>query len=98
MDKVKKILVTKLSIAEFLKTEFGGTRLQYELILDSVFEKITNVVANGNEVSIGKFGIFRLKMMQERNARNPKTGEKLTLKAENKIKFRPAIYFKEKIK
>ena len=46
-----------------------------ERIVNTVFNEITNALANGNRVELRGFGAFSVKQREARVGRNPRTGE-----------------------
>lgn len=57
---------------------------------DEVFESVQNVLAQGERVSVQGFGTFERKFRDTRSARNPRTGETVTVKGRAVTKFREA--------
>ena len=47
-----------------------------ERIVESVFKYLGNALSDGKNIEIRGLGTFKIKNMHERNARNPKTGER----------------------
>ncbi len=56
----------------------------------------TGLAEDGN-IEIRNFGIFKVKETPERQARNPKTSEIITVPAKRHIHFKPGQEMKEKI-
>lgn len=54
-------------------------------------------VEKGRQVSIAGLGIFETMTRKSRSARNPQTGETLTVPAKRVPKFRPSKAFKEMV-
>ena len=50
-----------------------------ENIVNSVFDEITNALAEGNRVELRGFGAFSVKNRLPRAGRNPKTGESVSV-------------------
>lgn len=46
-----------------------------EKIVNTIFEEITNAMAQGNRVELRGFGAFSVKKRDGRTGRNPRTGE-----------------------
>ncbi|WP_138380867.1 integration host factor subunit beta [Luteithermobacter gelatinilyticus] len=46
-----------------------------ERIVNTIFEEITNALAEGNRVELRGFGAFSVKYRPARSGRNPRTGE-----------------------
>ncbi|MFT4570459.1 MAG: integration host factor subunit beta [Hyphomicrobiaceae bacterium] len=51
------------------------SRRDAEVIVNSVFESMTEALCRGNRIEIRGFGSFVVKERQAREGRNPKTGE-----------------------
>ena len=54
-----------------------------ERIVNTVFNEITEALANGNRVELRGFGAFSVKSRDARMGRNPRTGE--AVKVESKL-------------
>lgn len=52
-----------------------------ERIVDTVFDEITNTLADGNRVELRGFGAFSVKHREARVGRNPRTGEQVQVEA-----------------
>jgi len=91
-------MANKQTIIDLVAEKLGGTKTQAEEIVNSIFDLIVNKIKSGEEVSIAGFGIFSVKERAARQARNPKTGETISLPATKVPKFRPAKALKEQVK
>lgn len=67
-------------------------------IIDSLTEIITRTLGSGEKISIPSFGTFEILERREREARNPRTGEKIRVAASKTIKFKPGKALKERVK
>ena len=90
--------MNKLSLVEAVHAKIGGTKVQAEQAVDTIIEAITNTLKGGDEVSISGLGIFSVKTRAERQARNPRTGESLTVPSMRVPKFRAAKALKDAVK
>lgn len=66
-------------------------------VVEALFETITKALARGEDVAITGFGTFRVVKRAAREGRNPKTGEKIQIKASTKPKFRAGKALKEAV-
>ena len=73
-------------------------KAQAKRAVDAVFDAITQELGRGGDVAISGFGTFRVARRAAREGRNPKTGEKIQIKASVKPKFRAAKVLKEAVK
>ena len=89
--------MNKQAIVEMVHGKLGGTKVQAEEIVDSVFDSIIATMKKGGEVSIAGFGIFSVKGRAARMARNPKTGEQVKVAAKKVPKFRASKALKDAV-
>jgi len=74
------------------------TKVASEKAVEAVFDTIVKTLGHGEEVAIAGFGTFRVYKRAAREGRNPKTGEKIQIKAAVKPKFRAGKLLKEAVK
>jgi DNA-binding protein HU-beta len=74
------------------------TKKQAGEIVDWFFATITNALKKGDEVGITGFGTFKVVKRAARQGINPKTGEKIQIKAANKPKFTAGKLLKDAVK
>lgn len=67
----------------------GLTKATAQAATEAVFDAIGMGLILGGEVRLADLGTFRTVSKATRVGRNPKTGEKLTIPASRKIKFKP---------
>ena len=68
-----------------------------ERIVNTIFEEITDALANGDRVELRGFGAFSVKTRGARVGRNPRTGEPIQIKASKMPKFKPGTPLKEAV-
>jgi len=90
--------MNKQGIAEAVHNVLNGTKVQAEQVVDTVFDSIVNSLKKGEEVSIAGIGIFSVKQRAARQARNPRTGEAISVPAMKVPKFRAAKALKDSVK
>lgn len=66
-------------------------------IVEQFIELIGDKMAKREKIQIAGFGTFEARFVNERNSRNPQTGEKLTIPGHFSPKFKPGKALKEKI-
>ena len=79
-------------------TGAGGTKVQAEQVMDTLIDTVGKELKKGGEVSIAGLGIFSVKRRAARQARNPRTGESVSVPAMNVPKFRAAKALKDAVK
>lgn len=90
--------MNKLDIANAIHQKLGGTKVQAEEVVDIVIDSIVSTLKKGGEVSVAGLGIFSTKVRAARQARNPRTGEAISVPAMRVPKFRPAKALKDAVK
>ncbi|MSR71662.1 MAG: HU family DNA-binding protein [Candidatus Taylorbacteria bacterium] len=90
--------MNKQGIIEAVHAVIGGTKVQAEQAVEKVISSIIDTLKRGEEVSIAGIGIFSVKMRAAREARNPRTGEAISVPAMKVPKFRAAKALKDAVK
>ena len=68
-----------------------------EIIVDTIFDSMTDALAQGEGIEIRGFGSIKVKDRDEREGRNPKTGESLRIPAKKYPFFRIGKELQERI-
>ena len=68
---------------------------QAERVVSAVIEGIKTGVKKTKSVQVVGFGTFKVATRKARKGVNPKTGEKIKIKASKRVKFLPGKAFKE---
>ncbi len=71
--------MTKLDIINQTAKQTGLTKVETELVFDSIINSIKVSLSKGERVDIRGFGSFITKIKNEREARNPATNETFIL-------------------
>lgn len=90
--------MNKVAIIEAVHAKLGGTKVQAEEVVDVVIDSIVSSLKKGGEVSIAGLGIFSTKVRAARQARNPRTGEAISVPSMRVPKFRAAKALKDAVK
>ena len=77
------------------KTELG--KAEIEVAVDSVLELIAETLRSNERVDLRGFGSFVVKDRKERQGRNPRTGETITIAARRDATFRPGKELTERL-
>ena len=84
-----QLIMNKSQLLEYLSKKFNYLPARE---IEKMFEKIISIfsdaLANDNRIEIRGFGSFSTKVRKERIARNPKNGEKVSVKEKKSINFR----------
>lgn len=75
----------------------GITKKQAGEAFDAIIHYITDSLADGDRVAISGFGTFTISERSERQGRNPKTGEPMTIPASKNARFKAGKQLKEAV-
>lgn len=90
--------MNKSDLADAVLNKIGGTKSAAQDAVDTVFDTIASSLKKGDEVSVAGFGTFLAKKRAAREARNPRTGEKVHVLATTVPKFRAGKGLKDAVK
>ena len=68
-----------------------------EKIVDTVFDEISDALADGDRVELRGFGAFSIKHRKARTGRNPRTGETVQVEAKRLPFFKTGKALREKL-
>jgi DNA-binding protein HU-beta len=90
--------MNKADIISKVHEVLGSTKADAERAVETVFGSIEAAMKDGDSVSVAGFGIFEAKLRAKREARNPRTGETVSVPAMRVPKFRAAKALKDSVK
>tara|TARA_R100001510_G_scaffold57488_1_gene65748 strand:+ start:5725 stop:6000 length:276 start_codon:yes stop_codon:yes gene_type:complete len=73
------------------------SRRESEIVVDLIFDEISEEIAKGGRVEIRGFGSFSLNETQDKRFVNPKTKQETIIKGKKKAHFKPAKELKSRI-
>jgi len=90
--------VTKRNIARTISEELGLTQLQTRQIIQKILDSIVSTLVEEGRVELRNFGVFEVRWRKPRKARNPRTGEKITVPKRCTVIFKPGLVMEERVK
>jgi len=78
--------MTKADLIEEVAKQSSLTKKESELIVNTVFDNITEALVKGDKVELRGFGSFRIRHRNARKGRNPKTGSNVDV-PEKRVPF-----------
>lgn len=69
--------VTKADIVDVVASGTGLTKLETEAIIEGFLRTVIDSLKEGKSIEIRGFGSYKVRKKRSRQARNPKTGEKV---------------------
>ncbi len=89
--------LTKAELAELLFENVGLNKREAQDMIEAFFEEIRNALERGETVKMPGFGTFRLRDKSQRPGRNPRTNEKIAVKARRVVTFHASEKLKETV-
>lgn len=89
--------MTKQQLIEKVAAKTELSKAHVEVALESLLEFITEALGSNERVDLRGFGSFVVKEKKERQGRNPRTGEAITIPAKRDASFRPSKELTEKL-
>ena len=73
--------MTKAELVEKVSGQINLTKKQTEVVVNTVFQSITDSLSDGKKVELRGFGSFRIRERNARIGRNPKSGAQVDVPA-----------------
>ncbi len=89
--------MTKAELIEKIATNAKLTKADAERALSTVLETISEGLKQEEKLTLVGFGSFVVESRKERQGRNPRTGESITIPASKAVKFRPSKQLKDSL-
>ena len=87
--------MNKTELISAMSENANMTKVDAEKSLKAFIDTITEELKNGGKVQLVGFGTFEVAERAERQGRNPKTGETITIPASKSPKFKAGKAFKD---
>ena len=90
--------MTKKEIAKAIAEEVGVNGAMALEIVQRVFDGIIEVLVSEGRIELRNFGVFVVRKRRARQARNPKTGERVSVPERQVVAFKPGLEMEEKVR
>ena len=90
--------MTKKEIVKAIAEELGLTQMAVKEVVQMTFDHIVDTLVDDRRIELRNFGVFEVKRRAARQARNPKTGEPVEVKARYVVAFKPGKEMEERVK
>ena len=90
--------MTKAELVAKIASEGGITQSQAEKAVDGFVSAVSVALSGGDKITLVGFGTFSVGTRAQREGRNPRTGEKITIPESKTVKFKAGKILSEKIK
>ena len=85
-------------MAKTIAENVGITQIQAQEIVQGVFDGITETLVQEGRIELRNFGVFEVRKRNPRKARNPKTGQKVSVRAKLVVTFKPGREMEERVR
>ena len=89
--------LTRSQLSEAVYQEVGLSRNESSDLLESVLNKMSEVLSKGETVKISSFGTYSVRNKNQRIGRNPKTGQEVPILPRRVLVFRPSQVLKARV-
>lgn len=86
--------MNKAELVEKVAASAGLTKTQAEAAVNAFVETLTDVLKEGDKISLKGFGTFEVRAREARTGRNPRTGETMTIAASKVPAFKASSALK----
>lgn len=90
--------MTKQDIVKSISEDLGIAKVAAKEIVQKLFDAILNTLAEEGRIELRNFGVFEVKRRAPRNARNPRTGEKVLVPEKSVVTFKPGRHVQQRVK
>ena len=87
--------MTKTELVDNLAQETGLTKALAKQVIETIITQTTKTLKKEGRFALAGLGTFEVVKRAKRAARNPRTGEPVTIKAHKAVRFRPAKALKD---
>src|ERR1700738_3295084 len=81
--------MTKAEFVESLANTLNQTKSESERVLEAVGDVLKQALQRGEKIDLRGLGVFKVRETKPRQARNPRTGEALSIPAKRTAVFKP---------
>lgn len=90
--------MTKKEIVKTISEEIGLTQLKTKEIVQKTFDAIVEALVEEGRIELRNFGVFEVKKRAARRARNPRTGDKVSVPEKYVVTFKPGKEMEERVR
>ncbi len=88
-------VINKKALVDSLADKLELTKKDATTFVDAFIDEVKGSLENKDTVDLAGFGKFEIRNRPEREGFNPRTKEKITIKASNNVGFKPSKALKD---
>ena len=81
--------MTKKDIVKTIAEQIDLPQLRTKDLVQRTFDALIEALVREGRIELRNFGVFQIKKREARVARNPRTGERVTVPAKSVVTFKP---------
>ncbi|MCE9629759.1 MAG: integration host factor subunit beta [Planctomycetia bacterium] len=81
--------MTKKDIVRTIAEQIDLPQLRTKELVQRTFDALIEALVREGRIELRNFGVFQIKRREARVARNPRTGERVTVQAKSVVTFKP---------
>ena len=90
--------MTKKEIVKTISEEIGLTQLKTKEIVQKTFDAIVETLVTEGRIELRNFGVFEVKKRAARRARNPRTGDRVSVPEKWVVTFKPGKEMEKRVR
>ena len=94
-NEQKESMMTKADLVAQIAARANMTKAAAERSLNAMLESVQEMLAEDGKLTLTGFGTFVAETRQERQGRNPRTGDVITIAASKVVRLRPGKMLKD---
>lgn len=88
---------TKREMVERIAEKVGVTGEQARMIVQATLDNMIETLCSEGRIELRNFGVFNVKTVEARKARNPRTGESVMVAAHRVVRFKAGKVMEVKV-
>ena len=89
---------TKKDIVKRIAKKLKLSQIDTRDVVQSFLDEIVEILQTEGRLELRDFGVFQVKQRAQRKARNPKTGEEVTVPPRKVVAFKPGKLMQDKMR
>lgn len=90
--------MTKKEIVKIISDELEESQVLTKRIVQMTFDLIVKTLVTNGRIELRNFGVFEVKVRRRRQARNPKTSERVEVPERKVVTFQPGKVMEEEVR
>ena len=90
--------MTKKDIVRTIAEQIDLPQLRTKHLVQKTFDALIEALVREGRIELRNFGVFQIKRRETRVARNPRTGERVTVQAKSVVTFKPGKEMESRVR